>query len=146
MRFPRTCRLDDSDDHAFPAAARAGEWAISGGFVFAEREPALLTGRAGEAFAHGFLGTDSFGWSRLVEIVDIGAEAFDAVIEALARHLRVAYGAPDLAAARAVAREEAEFAAASLGAAPAGTLVAVDRAWGPQGITERFRTVAAPDR
>jgi hypothetical protein len=97
LRFPRTFRLDDSDDHAFPASARPGEWAVSGGFVFADREPALLTGRLGQAFAYGFLGTGSFGWSRLVEIAEIGAEAYDGVVEVLARHLRVAYDAPDLA-------------------------------------------------
>lgn len=143
MRFPRTIRLDASDQRVFAAAAEPGEWAVSGGFVFADHDPQQLAGKERQAFAHGFLGTASFGWSTLVSVAEIGFTEYEAVIEALAQHLFDDYGAPDMAAARTAAREEAEFAA-SLCTHRINTLIAVERSWGPQGIVERFRTIEAP--
>jgi len=143
MRFPRTIRLDASDERVFPVAAAPGEWAVSGGFVFADHDPQRLAGKERQAFASGFLGTQSFGWSSLVSVAEIEFVAYEEVIEALARHLLAAFGAPDIAAARLAAREEAEFAA-SLCQHRINTLIAVERSFGPQGIVERFRTLEAP--
>jgi len=143
MRFPRTIRFDASDTRVFAFAAEPGEWAVSGGFVFADHDPATLAGKERQAFAQGFLGTASFGWSSLVSVAEIGFAEYEAVIEALAQHLYDHFGAPDLAAARAAAREEAEFAA-SLCTQRLNTLIAVERSFGPQGIVERFRAIAAP--
>jgi hypothetical protein len=143
MRFPCTIRLDASDSRVFAVAAEPGEWAVTGGFVFADREPAALSGKELRAFAQGFLGTASFGWSSLVSVAEIGFAEYEGVIEALAQHLLAGYGAPDIATARAAAREEAEFAA-GLCTHRINTLIAVERSFGPQGIVERFRTVAAP--
>ena len=39
MRFPRTIRLDASDERVFAQAAEPEEWAVSGAFAFAERRP-----------------------------------------------------------------------------------------------------------
>ncbi len=143
MRFPRTIRLDASDERVFAATAGPGEWAVSGGFVFADHDPQNLAGKERQAFARGFLGTSSFGWSSLVAVAEIQFAEYEAVIEALARHLFDTYGAPDMRAARQAAREEAEFAA-SLCTHRINTLIAVERSWGPQGIVERFRTIEAP--
>jgi hypothetical protein len=143
MRFPRTVRLDASDERVFSRAAQPGEWAVSGGFVFADHDPTALQGKERLAFAQGFLGTASFGWSSLVIVAEIGFIEYENVIEALAQHLFAEFGAPDIAAARQAAREEAEFAA-SLCTQRLNTLIAVERSFGPQGIAERFRTVEAP--
>lgn len=143
MRFPRTIRLDTSDERVFAAAAEPGEWAVSGGFVFADHDPQHLSGKERQAFAQGFLGTASFGWSSLVSVAEIEFAEYEAVIEALARHLFDAYAAPDMTAAREAAREEAEFAA-SLCTQRINTLIAVERSFGPQGIIERFRTIETP--
>jgi hypothetical protein len=140
MRFPRTIRRDASDIQAFATAAEAGEWAVSGAFAFSEREPSMLIGKAHQAFRTGFLGTASFGWSSLVEVAEIATRDYEGVVEALAQHLIDHYHAPDRAAARAFAEEECRFAQ-SLCDRPVGTLVAVERSFGPQGIVERFRTM-----
>jgi hypothetical protein len=144
LRFPRTIRFDASDERVFEAAAAAGEWAVSGAFAFADADPASLAGRARQAFAAGFLGTTSFGWSTFVAVAEITQEQFEVVIDALARHFVERYGAPSPEAARPAARAEAEFAA-SLCDHPINTLLAVERAFGPDGIVERFRTIT-PDR
>jgi hypothetical protein len=141
MRFLRTIRLDASDEQVFERAAAPGELAVPGAFAFAHTPPEALCGKSGQAFAHGFLGTESFGWSTLVAVAEITPAGLEAVIEALARHFVDGYGAPDLEVARAAARAESEFAM-SLCEHPANTLIAVERALGPDGIVERFRTIA----
>ena len=139
MHFPRTIRLDESDAFAFPCAAEPGEWAVSGAFAFAERDPAGIGGKDRQAFANGFLGTDSFGWSTLVAVAEMPDDAFEAVVDALAGHFVACYGAPNLDAARPAAREEADLCEHGV-----NTLIAVERSFGEDGIRERFRTVQPP--
>jgi len=144
MLFPRTIRLDNSDLQVFPQAAAPGEWAISGAFAFAELPEARLTGKRRQAFANGFLGTGSFGWSTFACVTPITASELDAVTVAIARHFVLAYGAPDEAAALPQAQFEAEFAASLCDGHREGTLLAVSREVSEDGIVERFRTVTAP--
>ena len=143
MRLLKTIRLDRSDEHIFSNAAEPGEWAVSGAFVFADDDPERFVNKDRQAFVHGFLSTASFGWSTLVSVAEIGFVEYEDVVEALAQHLLSRFGAPDIAAARAAAREEAEFAA-GLCSHRINTLIAVQRSWGPQGIIERFRAVEVP--
>ena len=86
MRFPRTIRLDASDERVFECAAAPEEWAVSGAFAFADLSLEALHGKAGQAFARGFLGTRSFGWSTLVAVAEIAPDELETVVEALARH------------------------------------------------------------
>jgi hypothetical protein len=140
MRFPRTIRLDASDEQVFEHAAAPEEWAVSGAFAFADLPPEALCGKAAQAFASGFLGTRSFGWSTLVVVAEIGPDEFAGVVEALARHFVECYGAPSLEAARPAARAEAEFAS-GLCEHRVNTLLAVEREQSPDGIVERFRAI-----
>jgi hypothetical protein len=141
LKLPRTIRLDPSDAAVFDAAAPAGEWAVSGAFAFLDAEGAAdLTGKARQAFANGFLGVGSFGWSTLVVVSEATEAEAAEVVEKLAAHFVARYGAPDLDAARPVAREEVDFAA-GLCAHPVNTLLAVQRKFGPDGIRESFRVI-----
>ena len=139
MKLPRTLRLDPSDTFVFDRAAEPGEWAVSGAFVFNRADPASIGRKARVAMRSGFLGVDSLGWSTLVEVAEGEAEA---VAQALAAQLVAQFGAPDLAAALPAAREEVAFAA-SLCDLPVGTVIAVHRTQGPDGLVERFRTLTA---
>jgi hypothetical protein len=143
MRFPRTMRLDNSDEQVFALAAAAGEWAVPGGFAFADATPESLTGKAKQAFRNGFLGTMSFGWSTLVAVAEIDDAAYAQVIDALADHFVAAYGAPDRAAALAAAKAEAEFAA-GLCQHKINTLLCIERDFGDTGVIERFRVIEPP--
>lgn len=140
MRFLRTIRLDASDRHVFDRAAEPGEWAVSGAFVFAAADPAVLTAKARQAFRNGFLGLESFGWSTLVSVATISEDDYTAAVEALARYLFDEFGAPSIEAARAAAGEEAAFAR-DLCEHEVNTLIAVEREIGENGVIERFRTV-----
>jgi hypothetical protein len=140
MKLLRTIRLDPSDTFIFERAAGPGEWAVSGAFVFANDDPAKLEGKTRAAFRSGFLGVDSLGWSTLVQVVEASDEDRVAIIEMLARQLLEKFGAPDLASARAAAKEEVAFAAA-LCDHPHDTLIAVHRSHDGGEIRETFRTL-----
>jgi hypothetical protein len=140
MKFPRCIRLDRSDVNIFAPAAEPGEWAVPGGFTFANRDTASLAGKDKVAFHTGWLGTDSFGRSTLVEVAEIDEAGFYAVVERLARHFVDGYGAPNLGAALPAARAEADYAA-GLCEHPVGSLIAIEREATADGVVERYRIV-----
>ncbi len=142
-RFPRTIRLDISDTRVYERAAEPGEWAVSGAFVFAGRDPEQLSAKERQAFARGFLGVSSFGWSTFVQVAEISEDEYRGVVELLARRAVHDFGAPDRDTAITAAREEAEFVV-GLCQHKIHTLLGVEREIGSEGIVERFRVIAPP--
>ncbi len=140
MLFPRAIRLDNTDTLVFDMAAEAGEWAVPGGFVFANSDPHAITGKQRQAFRNGFLGLGTFGWSTLVVVAKIDDREYEAAIDILAAYFVKDFGAPDLDEALPVAREEAAFAA-GLCDYPVNTLLALDRNHGEDGLVERFHVI-----
>ena len=140
MKLLRTIRLDPSDTFVFERAAEPGEWAVSGGFMFAGSDAATLTGKVRTAFRAGLLGIASFGWSTLAQIVEADEDERRAATERLAEQLVARLGAPSLAEALAAAKEEIAFAS-SLCTHPAGTLIAVHRTSEDGEIREAFRSL-----
>ena len=145
MKLLKTIRADRSDSFIFDKAAEPGEWAVSGVFVFAHRDPASLTGKARAAFRGGFLGIDSFGWSTLVRIVEANEADRAGAVELLAAQLVALLGAPDLLTARAAAEEEIAFAE-SLCEHPTAMLIAVSRRYEKDMTHEAFRTLQPSGR
>jgi len=143
-RLPKTIRFDASDTQVFDAAAPEGEWAVSGAFLFADAAEGDLTGKRRQAFANGFLGVASFGWSTFVAVAEIGDDEYATVVAGLADRFVRDFGAPSRAAAMAAAEEEVAFAAGLCGH-KTNTLLAVTRDWSADGIVERFRVIE-PDR
>jgi len=140
VKLLRTIRLDPSDTFVFERAAEPGEWAVSGAFMFWNRDPAALDGKARASFRGGFLGLPSFGWSTLAQIVDASDEDRTGVVEVLAQQLLAQLGAPGLAEARTAAEQEVAFAA-SLCEHPQDTLIAVHRTFENGEIREAFRSL-----
>lgn len=139
MKLPRTLRLDPSDLFVFDRAAEPGGWAVSGAFAFSNTDLEGLGRKARVALRSGFLGVESLGWSTLVEVAEGDGEQ---LAHLLAKQLVAEFGAPDFATALAAAREEVAFAA-SLCDLPLGTVIAVHRTIGPDGLAEQFRTLTA---
>jgi hypothetical protein len=140
LKLLRTIRLDASDTFVFETAAEPGEWAVSGAFVFWNRDAASLQGKIRTAFRSGFLGVSSLGWSTLVQIVEASEEDRRAVIESLARQLMTHFGAPTVDDATAAAEEEITFTE-SLCDQPLDTLIAVHRSFEEGAVRESFRTL-----
>jgi Family of unknown function (DUF6505) len=145
-RLPRTIRLDGSDVSVFEHAAEPGEWAVPGSFAFLDGDVVMgaPTGRRRAAFASGFLGVSSFGWSTLVMVTDASPETVEGIVEALAAHFLECHGAPSPEEARSVARREVGFAA-SLCDHPPGTLLTVSRRFDGDELIEQFKTIVPHD-
>ena len=109
MKLLRTIRLDASDTFVFEPAAEPGEWAVSGAFVFWNRDAASFQGKTRSAFRSGFLGVSTLGWSTLVQIVEANEEDRRAVVKSLASQLMTHFGAPTIDDATAAAEEEVTF-------------------------------------
>ncbi len=144
MKFPRCVRFDRSDLNIYRLAAAPGEWAVAGGFTFAEADPSAFDNKDKLAFQSGWLGTESFGRASLVEVAEIDEAGFAQVVERLARHFVEAYGAPDLAGALPAARQEADDAA-HLCDHKLHSLLALEREMTEAGVVERFRVIV-PER
>ena len=144
MKMLRTIRLDASDTKVFARAAEPGEWAVTGTFAFVDADPTGWTAKDRLAFRGGWLGTESFGRVTFVQVAEVKDDAFAETVRRLAAHLFENFGAPDMGAAVAAAREEVEYAA-SLADHPAGTLLAIEREFADAGVTERTRVIEPPD-
>jgi hypothetical protein len=143
VKLLRCIRFDESDTRVFPLAAMPGEWAVPGTFVFADADPEQLSRQQRQAFANGFLGLGSFGWSTLVTVATIEPEEYKDAVAALTQHLVEAYGAPDARVAEAAAREEIDYAV-SLCEHPINTLLSLSRFIEGEAIREQFRVVPPP--
>jgi hypothetical protein len=141
MKLPRTIRLDPSDTFVFERAAEAGEWAISGSFLFADSDPDMMSPKERTAFRSGFLGVRSLGFSTLAVVVEASEADRAAAVETLAAGF-LSLGAPDAMQARRAAEDELTFAA-SLCDHPEGTLLALERTMQEGEIRERFRSLQA---
>ena len=140
MKFLRAIRLDDSDSQVYEKASEPGEWAVPGSFAFLDMDPQALVGKHLQAFNSGFLGTQSFGWTTLVEIAEIDDDEYQQVIDRLAAHFMDCYSAPHIAAALPAAGEEAHYAA-TICEYPLNTLLAIERDFGEEGIVESLKVV-----
>ena len=83
LKLPRTIRLDPSDTFVFESAANPGEWAVSGAFVFWNRDPETLSQKQRVALRSGFLGIDSFGWSTLAIVTEATEAERQVMVERL---------------------------------------------------------------
>lgn len=143
MNLARAVHLDESDLGVFAQPARTGEWCLSGGFEFSDWAETDLTGKPRQAFAHGWLGLETFGRVTLVAVTRIEPAERAALEQALAGHFVARYGAPSVVAALAVAREEiAQMVDLCDGHDP-NTLLTVARALTPGGVRETYRVIAA---
>lgn len=140
LKLPRTIRLDPSDTLVFERAAEPGEWAVSGAFMFFDRDLTELSQKQRVALRSGLLGIDSLGWSTLAIVTEATEAEKEIAIARLAAQLLARFGAPDADAARAAAESEIAFAA-SLCDHPPQTLLAVQRTVENGEIRERFRTL-----
>jgi hypothetical protein len=142
--MPCVVRLDGSDIEVFEHAAEPGEWAVPGGFEFLDDTRSTLASKRLLAFKSGFLGVGSFGRTTLVAIKEIAEDDYQTVVDRLTDHLVDRYGAPDRKAAHDAAVEEVRYAE-SLCEYDVNTLLAVERDFTDDGISERFKKFIPTD-
>ena len=141
-RLLRTIRFDGTDAFVFEQAAPPDEWAISGAFAFSNQPQEAVVGKVKQAFANGFLSVESFGRATFTCVAEIDPEIRTHLQEHLAQHFVDHYGAPDLAAALPVAREEFNFVSNMVADVPINTIFVVQRKFDDDGqIREQFRKI-----
>jgi hypothetical protein len=145
MKLAKTIRFDPSDLNVFPLAADEGEWALVGTFCFAGIGEADIKDKVKQAFSNGFLGLDSMGFSTLVSIVTVKPDDLGKIEKRLCSIFMTEFGAPDEAAAMAAVTEEIKFMAELCAEHKTGTLLAIQRSLGDDGIRESFRSLAKPE-
>ena len=145
MKLARVIRFDRSDLNVFPAAAEEGEWAVTGSFAFSRLADGEITGKVRQAFANGFLGIPSFGYTTLVSVATAKPGDVEAVTGHLARHFAECYGAPSGELARKAAEEEVRFIGDICREHATGTLLSVSRSMAGDGIKEAFRSIDKAD-
>ena len=141
MKLARAIHFDESDQRIFASPARTGEWCISGGFEFSDWTEGDLTGKARQAFAHGWLGLESFGRASVVAVAPITEAEKQALTERLAGYFVSSWGAPDIDAAWPVAVEEIRHMAELCAEQAANTLAVIERELTGAGVKERFRLI-----
>ena len=145
MKLAKTIRFDPSDLNIFPLAADEGEWALVGTFCFAAIGEADIKGKVKQAFSNGFLGLDSMGFSTLVSIVTVKPDDLGKIENRLCSIFMNEFGAPDEATAMAAVTEEIKFMADLCAEHKTGTLLAIERSLGDDGIRESFRSLDKPE-
>jgi len=148
QRMLRAIRFDNSDDHVFDRTAMPDEWVVSGAVIFSGFSPdelSALRGKPRQAFANGFLGADSLGWSTFATVGEVTPAEVEAVVTALSRRFMDELGAPGEDAALQAARHEVDFVLDLVSQAPINTVFTVRRTVGEDGdINEEFRTIKPP--
>lgn len=145
MMLARAIHFDESDMNIFHSPARTGEWCISGGFEFSNWGEGDLAGKARQAFANGWLGIETFGRVSVVAVTQIEPVEMDALVLALAQHFVDVYGAPSVADAQGVARDELMQMADICDGQSANTLLLVSRELTDAGVKESYRIVEPRD-
>ena len=145
MKLARTIRFDRSDLNVFPRVADEGEWALVGTFCFAGLNEEAISGKVKQAFSNGFLGLQSFGFSTLVSVVTLKSDEIDKIKMQLSEIFISEFGAPNKTDAMTAATEEVNFMAELCVGHEVGTLLAVQRSWGENGISESFRSLPKSD-
>ena len=145
MMLARAIHFDESDMNIFHSPARTGEWCISGGFEFSNWAEADLAGKARQAVSNGWLGVETFGRVSVVAITQVEQAELDALTTALAQHFVDVYGAPSLADAERVARDEVMHMVEICEGQPPNTLLLVSRELTDAGVKESYRIVEPRD-
>ncbi len=143
MKLAKTIQLDVSDSHVFERPAEVGEWAITGTFAFVDSDPAGWTGKQQLAFRAAWLGIGSFGNSTFVQVAELSPDAYEQAVHALALYLADSFNAPSREAATGAARQEIDDMI-TLCDHPPGTLLAIERAFADDDITEKTSVLAPP--
>jgi hypothetical protein len=141
MRFPRIIRPSEGSRRLLLPLAEAGEWAVTGAFRFAHRDPAALRQAEIETFKHGWLGLTTFGSARLVEVAEIARPDYEAMTRRLAAYFLAEYGVTEAHEAIAAAEEEMAFASSLCDGRALKTVLALDREFNEQGLIETTRLV-----
>mgnify|MGYP001234380533 CR=1 FL=1 len=145
MKLAKCFQLDASDTNVFERPAEVGEWAITGTFAFVDSDPSDWSRKQQLIFRTAWLGIASFGHSTFVQATDISTQEFERALQTLAVYLVEEFNAPSQEAATLAARQEIDDMS-TLCDHPPGTLLAIERSFTKDSITEKTRVLIPSDK
>lgn len=141
LKLARTIHLDEADIKRFSPPADNGEWAVSGGFAFANWTDGGNTDAEQFAFSSGWLGGESFGRAKLVIVAQIHEAELEELHQSLAEHMLKEYDAPSPDVAMVAAIHEVEFMQELCEDQEIDTLLAINRVLTEDGVREQYRAI-----
>lgn len=145
IKFLKTIRFDPSDLQVFEQAAEQNEWAVPGGFMFADAKESDLKGKRKQAFSNAFLSTKGFGFSTFASVAEISSEELNSVVNGLSQYASDTMGAPSNGEAIGFAEGEVSYTSEMCEGVPINSIFAVSRYFDDdEEIREEFRIVQAP--
>ncbi len=141
LKLARAIHFGDSDPDKFPTPAENGEWAVSGGFAFANWTGSNATDTEEFAFSSGWLGGESFGRAKLVIVAQIHEVELEELRQNLADHMLKVYDAPSADVAMVAAIHEVEFMQELCEDQDLDTLLAINRTLTDDGVHEQYRAI-----
>lgn len=145
MKLLRAIHFDQSDLHVFNVMANPDEVVVSGAFEFALLDKSDIKGKLKQAFANGFLGTETLGRATFAVVSLIDQGQYETAERNLVRSLIRNFGAPDQKSAEQAAQDELMFAQELCEEALINTVFTVRRYFDDQEeIREEFRTIQPP--
>ena len=141
LKLARTIHFDEADINKFDSPAENGEWAVSGGFAFANWTGAETTSAQQLVFSSGWLGGENFGRAKLVIVAQIHEVELEELRQNLADHMLNVYDAPSADVAMVAAIHEVEFMQELCEDQDLDTLLAINRVLTGDGVREQYRAI-----
>lgn len=138
LRFLRAIFSPEEPPEKFNPAANEHEWLVPGTCIFAMLDP--TNPKHKNKLINAWLGTENFGFARMAEVVDITANEYQRIINRLAHYLAENGLARDIDHGFEKATDEVEHTAKLANRDP-GSVLIVERAMTPHGVSETFKTV-----
>ena len=138
IKFLQVIFTRDDAPEQYEKPAKNGETAIPAAFLLTKLDP--LDSASADKVHNYWLGTESGGFAKMVEVRMISPNEYQRVINRVA-HLMVEHGVvADLGIAFERAQDEVEHTQ-KLAERTVGTLLVIERTMTPHGVSETFKTV-----
>ena len=145
MKLLRAVHFDQSDLHVYETAANLDEFVVSGAFEFTLLDKDRIQGKIKQAFANGFLGTETLGRVTFAVVSQIDQKQYEIAEKKFVDSLIRDLGAPDQRSAELAAHEELSFVKELCADALINTVFTVRRYFDDrEEIREEFRTIQPP--
>ena len=144
MKLAKSVQLDKSDYNVFPLSANAGEWSLTGTFSFVDFNPLNAGPKDQLAFKHGWLCTETYGRTSIVQVTSMSIEERTEILQSLTAFIFKHFDPPnETSAIRAAEHELMDME--DLCEHPLGTLLSIERTINENEINEKVTVIKKED-
>lgn len=145
MHLARAIQFGECDTRGYANSTRTGAWCISGEFEFSNWGEGKLNGKTRKAFSNGWMGLETFGPVTFFAVTQIEESEINHLTDILSEHFVTHNRAPNIEAARPVAKEEIHQMQELCNDHDPNTLLTVARELSVGGVHESYRVIDTPE-